>query len=243
MTDAHQPVDSRAIEERYLAIKERVWRTAQAHGREPASVKLVAVTKTFDGDAILPVLGQGHRAFGENRVQEAMHKWPALRERFPAIELHLIGPLQSNKAREAVALFDCIENSRPAEARRCARRGNPASGQGPEAAHPGQHGPRNAKGRRRARRCRFIRGAMPARVRPYRERLDVHPPLRRGPAATFRDAGGLARPALARRTQHGHERRFRASPSVPAPPWSASAPRFSAAAERIAACTMSFWTA
>ncbi len=109
MTDAHQPVDSRAIEERYLAIKERVWRTAQAHGREPASVKLVAVTKTFDGDAILPVLGQGHRAFGENRVQEAMHKWPALRERFPAIELHLIGPLQSNKAREAVALFDCIE--------------------------------------------------------------------------------------------------------------------------------------
>ena len=88
---------------------ERVWRAAQSHGREPASVKLVAVTKTFAAEKILPVLQQGHRYFGENRVQEAMHKWPPLREQFPAIELHLIGPLQTNKAREAVALFDCIE--------------------------------------------------------------------------------------------------------------------------------------
>jgi PLP dependent protein len=109
MTDNHQPLDARAIEEQYLGIKERVWRSAQAHGREPAAVKLVAVTKTFEEDAILPVLRQGHRTFGENRVQEAMRKWPPLRERFSAMELHLIGPLQSNKARDAVALFDCIE--------------------------------------------------------------------------------------------------------------------------------------
>lgn len=109
MSDNDQPFDPRAIEERYLAIKERVWRAALANGREPASVRLVAVTKTFAEREILPVLRQGHRYFGENRVQEAMHKWPPLRERFPAIELHLIGPLQSNKAREAVALFDCIE--------------------------------------------------------------------------------------------------------------------------------------
>jgi PLP dependent protein len=109
MKDNDQPFNVRAIEERYLSIKERVWRAAQSHGRDPASVKLVAVTKTFAAESILPVLLQGHRYFGENRVQEAMHKWPGLRERFPDIELHLIGPLQTNKAREAVALFDCIE--------------------------------------------------------------------------------------------------------------------------------------
>jgi PLP dependent protein len=109
MKENDQPFNARAIEERYLAIRERIWRAAQGRGRDPASVKLVAVTKTFSAESILPVLHQGHRCFGENRVQEAMHKWPALRERFPDIELHLIGPLQTNKAREAVALFDCIE--------------------------------------------------------------------------------------------------------------------------------------
>jgi PLP dependent protein len=109
MSRGDQPFNSRGIEERYLSIKERVWRGAQHHGREPASVKIVAVTKTFDEADIIPVLCQGHRCFGENRVQEALRKWPSLRERFHGIELHLIGPLQSNKAREAVSLFDCIE--------------------------------------------------------------------------------------------------------------------------------------
>ncbi len=109
MIKTDQPFNARAIEERYLSIKERVWRAAQHHGRDPASVKLVAVTKTFDEEDIVPVLQQGHCFFGENRVQEAMRKWPSLREQFPAVELHLIGPLQTNKAREAVALFDCIE--------------------------------------------------------------------------------------------------------------------------------------
>jgi PLP dependent protein len=70
--------------------------------------QLIAVSKTYDADAILPVLQAGHRAFGENRVQEAQGKWPGLRAQFPGIELHLIGPLQSNKAKEAVALFDYI---------------------------------------------------------------------------------------------------------------------------------------
>jgi PLP dependent protein len=109
MTDNDQPLNERAIAEHYLSIKERLWQAAQAHGRDPASVELVAVTKTFAAGSILPVLFEGHRRFGENRVQEAMHKWPPLRERFPDVELHLIGPLQSNKARDAVALFDCIE--------------------------------------------------------------------------------------------------------------------------------------
>lgn len=79
---------------------------------------VIAVTKTKGHDLILPVLESGHRAFGENRVQEATEKWPALKERFPDIELHLIGPLQSNKAKEAVALFDVIETiDRPKIAR------------------------------------------------------------------------------------------------------------------------------
>ena len=71
-------------------------------------VTLIAVTKTFGADDIRPVLEAGHKAFGENRVQESQGKWPELREEFPDIELHLIGPLQSNKAADAVALFDVI---------------------------------------------------------------------------------------------------------------------------------------
>jgi pyridoxal phosphate enzyme (YggS family) len=84
---------------------------AEREAKRPAgSVELVAVSKTFDADAIRPVLEAGQRVFGENRVQEAQGKWPALREEFPDTELHLIGPLQSNKAKEAVALFDVIES-------------------------------------------------------------------------------------------------------------------------------------
>ena len=83
---------------------------AEAQAKRPTgSVALVAVTKTFDADAIRPVIEAGQRIFGENRVQEAQGKWPALKAEFPDIELHLIGPLQSNKAKEAVALFDVIE--------------------------------------------------------------------------------------------------------------------------------------
>ncbi|MGU3576216.1 YggS family pyridoxal phosphate-dependent enzyme [Brucellaceae bacterium C25G] len=77
--------------------------------REPHSVSLIAVSKFFDAEAIRPALENGQRIFGENRVQEAQGKWPALREQYQDIELHLIGPLQSNKAAEAVALFDVIQ--------------------------------------------------------------------------------------------------------------------------------------
>jgi uncharacterized pyridoxal phosphate-containing UPF0001 family protein len=83
---------------------------AELDGQRPqGAVTLVAVSKTHDADHIRPTLDAGQRVFGENRVQEAQGKWPALREAFPDIELHLIGPLQSNKAKEAVALFDVIE--------------------------------------------------------------------------------------------------------------------------------------
>jgi pyridoxal phosphate enzyme (YggS family) len=89
-------------------IRAEIRKAALGNARDPASVTLVAVSKTFLAEAILPALEAGHRVFGENRVQEAKAKWPALRARFPDLELHLIGPLQSNKAREAVELFDAI---------------------------------------------------------------------------------------------------------------------------------------
>lgn len=88
---------------------EAVRKTIAEAERAPGAATLVAVSKTFDADEIRPVLQAGQRVFGENRVQEAQGKWPALREEFDGIELHLIGPLQSNKAKEAVALFDVIE--------------------------------------------------------------------------------------------------------------------------------------
>ncbi|MBJ3786581.1 YggS family pyridoxal phosphate-dependent enzyme [Devosia sediminis] len=90
-------------------IKTRMEKARRRFGAPPEHVELVAVSKTFGADAIAPFLKAGQRVFGENRVQEAKEKWPALRERYRDLELHLIGPLQTNKAREAVALFDVIE--------------------------------------------------------------------------------------------------------------------------------------
>jgi pyridoxal phosphate enzyme (YggS family) len=101
-------VDEDARQTPLAAVRTEIVQACAAHRRDPASVQLVAVSKTFDADAIEPVIAQGQRVFGENRVQEAMAKWPALREKFSNIELHLIGPLQSNKAKEAVAFFDAI---------------------------------------------------------------------------------------------------------------------------------------
>lgn len=85
-------------------------RAAEDAQRDPAGIHLVAVSKTMAAERILPALEAGQRIFGENYVQETQAKWPALRERFPDAELHLVGPLQSNKAREAVELFDVIHS-------------------------------------------------------------------------------------------------------------------------------------
>jgi pyridoxal phosphate enzyme (YggS family) len=91
-------------------VKQEIERACREAKRDPATVTLVAVSKTFAADAIEPIIAAGQRVFGENRVQEARAKWPALRERHPGIELHLVGSLQSNKAKEAVALFDAIHS-------------------------------------------------------------------------------------------------------------------------------------
>jgi pyridoxal phosphate enzyme (YggS family) len=98
------------IDTRLAAVRQDIAQACRDAGRDPGSVALVAVSKTFGADAIEPVIAAGQRVFGENRVQEAKAKWPALLERHPGIKLHLIGPLQSNKAREAVALFDAIHS-------------------------------------------------------------------------------------------------------------------------------------
>lgn len=89
-------------------VKEQMRLACKEAGRSGDDVELIAVSKRFEADAIMPVLETGHRVFGENRVQEAQGKWPSLRAQYSDIELHLIGPLQSNKAGDAVALFDVI---------------------------------------------------------------------------------------------------------------------------------------
>lgn len=102
-------------------VNARVAAAAKAAGRAPGDITLVAVSKMQPAERIEAVLDAGHRVFGENRVQEAEGRWPALRERYPGIELHLVGPLQTNKVRQAVGLFDVIESvDRPKLARRLA---------------------------------------------------------------------------------------------------------------------------
>jgi PLP dependent protein len=101
-------MDETGSVERLQQVRTALARAASDCGRDPSSITLVAVSKTFPSEAIEPILAAGQRAFGENYVQEAKAKWPALRERYEGVALHLIGPLQSNKAKEALQLFDVI---------------------------------------------------------------------------------------------------------------------------------------
>jgi PLP dependent protein len=94
----------------FANVEQEIASACKQARRDRASVTLVVVSKTFSADAIVPVINAGQRVFGENRVQEAKAKWPGLISAYPGIALHLIGPLQSNKAREAVALFDAIHS-------------------------------------------------------------------------------------------------------------------------------------
>ena len=96
------------VESRLAQVRQEIKSACTEAGRAPHSIRLIAISKTFAAEAILPVLIEGQRIFGENRVQEARAKWLPLRDRFPDVELHLVGPLQSNKAKEAVQFFDAI---------------------------------------------------------------------------------------------------------------------------------------
>lgn len=103
-------------------IKARIARAAQKAGRDPAEVELIAVSKVQPAERVRAVLEAGHRVFGENRVQEAKDRWPPFQEEFDGIALHLIGPLQTNKARAAMGMFDAIHSvDRPKLARTIAR--------------------------------------------------------------------------------------------------------------------------
>ena len=102
------PLDDASI--RLAEVREKIARAARVAGREPADVELIAISKMHDAAAIRPLIDAGQRVFGEKRVQEAAVKWPELRETTSGITLHLVGQLQSNKAEEAVALFDAIHS-------------------------------------------------------------------------------------------------------------------------------------
>jgi pyridoxal phosphate enzyme (YggS family) len=124
MTDSHNSTPgpslgpSPDIAANLADVRRNIATACAAAGRDPAGVTLVAVSKTHPVERLEAALAAGQRVFGENRVQEAKAKWPALKERFPDIELHLIGPLQTNKIKEAVALFDVIQTvDRPKLAR------------------------------------------------------------------------------------------------------------------------------
>jgi pyridoxal phosphate enzyme (YggS family) len=106
----HSRAEPHDIASALSTVRAAIARACREADRDPAGVTLIAVSKTFGADAIEDAIAQGQRVFGENRVQEAKSKWPALRERHAGLELHLIGPLQSNKAKEAVALFDAIHS-------------------------------------------------------------------------------------------------------------------------------------
>lgn len=92
------------------AVRDRIAHAARIAGRDPAAIELIAISKTHPVEAIAPLIAEGQRVFGENRVQEAQAKWPDLRAAHPDVKLHLVGQLQSNKAEDAVALFDCIHS-------------------------------------------------------------------------------------------------------------------------------------
>lgn len=102
------PLDDASI--RLAEVREKITRAARIAGREPTDVELIAISKMQDAAAIRPLIDAGQRVFGENRVQEAAAKWPALRETTSGVALHLVGQLQSNKAEEAVAMFDAIHS-------------------------------------------------------------------------------------------------------------------------------------
>ena len=152
---------------RLAAVRDRIARAAALAGRPADAVTLIAISKTIPADGIVPLLDAGQRVFGENRVQEAQAKWPALRERYAGVALHLVGQLQSNKAADAVAAVRRDPFGRSLVAGPGARQGDrgkrPAAGLLP----PGQYRRRAAEGRLRDRRTAGAarRGARRRRCR------------------------------------------------------------------------------
>ena len=189
------------------AVGQEIARACKEARRDPGSVTLIAVSKTFDAAAISPMIDAGQRVFGENRVQEAKAKWPALMQTYPGLVLHLIGPLQSNKAKEAVALFDAIHSvDRPSICEALAKeiknqQKQPQlfvqinTGEEPQKAGiaPGEAD---------------AFSALPRALWPFDFRPDVHPAGQRCAGAAFCAHRQDRRPQRLDESVDGHERRF-----------------------------------
>ena len=171
------------------AVREDIARACRDVGRDPAGVTLVAVAKTFGAEAIEPVIAAGQRVFGENRVQEAKAKWPPLMARHPGLELHLVGSLQSNKAREAVGLFDAIHSLDRASLAEALAKEVIRQARRPLLFVEINTGRGAAKGRHRtAGRRRFSR-RLPRPLWPHCVRPDVHPAAERSAGTALRADG------------------------------------------------------
>ena len=176
------------IKARLGLVRQEIALAAEASGRKPAGVKLVAVTKTVPAPMIEEAIAAGQRVFGENRVQEARAKWPALKEQHAGIELHLIGPLQSNKVREAVALFDVIENlDRPKLARALAEE-IARAGRRPRLFVQVNTGEEPQKAGVTPGETEAFVALCRRHVRARNRRPDVHSAVRRGTGDAFRAA-------------------------------------------------------
>ena len=167
------------------SILARIEAARKAAVRPAPATHLIAVTKMHERDRILPALQAGQREFGENRVQEAKAKWPALRAEFPAVRLHLIGPLQTNKVNEAVALFDAIHSLDRLRLAEALATEMERTGKRPELFVEVNTGEEAQKGRAAARHGR-LRARLPRAVGAARGRADVHSAGRRGTRAAFR---------------------------------------------------------
>ena len=175
--------------EALAAILARIAAARKSAVAPAPSTTLIAVSKTHGEERIRPLLEAGQRVFGENRVQEAKAKWPALKADYADVELHLIGPLQSNKTARGGCAVRLHPFARPAQACPCAGRRNGKDRQTRSALHPGQHRRRSAEGWDRARRCGGLCRVVPRRIEIAGRRVDVHPAGRRESGAAFCAAG------------------------------------------------------
>ncbi len=199
-------------------VEQDIARACREARRERASVTLIAVSKTFEATAISPVIDAGQRVFGENRVQEAKAKWPALVSACPGIALHLIGPLQSNKAKEAVALFDAIHSvDRPSICEALAKEinsQNSAAGIVRPTAIPARNRRRPAS---RSARPTPSSQAAATNMALVISGLMCIPPVNEAPGAAFRADRQDRRAQRVEKSVDGHERRFRGQRSSSAP--------------------------
>ena len=179
--------------ERLNSVKQTIAAAEKEAGRNKGSVTLVAVSKTFGAPEIRPVLEAGQRIFGENRVQEAQGKWPTLKADYPGIELHLIGPLQSNKAEDAVALFDVIQTVDREKIAAALASEMKKQGRKPRFHVQVNTGLEEQKAGIDPARDRGFCPALSRRARPRHRRPDVHPASWRKPRpalCTVEKAGG-----------------------------------------------------